>query len=419
MARNAATGFLICLFLLHLSCTTLPRTNPADEDTLINADGSLEFPGLQCCDVSGLRFYFTGDVFLKRAEELIRDARDYILINVFVIIDDQMGKHIIELLKQKTKENVRVYVITDSSSGFLSGIFEGRTAVPYLVERGIPVTEYNPIRANRTGRLPVFEYRDHQKFWMIDGETIVLGGQNIWGTSLNSPEEFGTTDSMVEFRSNLAAKKLLSGFVREWNSYSMEKIREEDFEAKPNSNGTNCLWLVHQDRFTNPLIGEMFDRLMDTAEEEIWLIQSYSMPDRSIIRKIRRLTAAGVKVNILFSSTYHHLDKFYYATGYRMLDLIRAGAVLWEYGHPKSHLHYKAVIVDDRWFTIGSANLNFRSSHLSKEVNIVFEGSDLGAPMLENLEELKAKSYRVSEQMASERRGLRFLVFYLILFYGG
>ncbi|MBA7480005.1 Cardiolipin synthase [subsurface metagenome] len=419
MARKAAAGFLICFFLFHLACTSLPRSNPADDTTEAQGEGSLQFPGLRCCDVSGLRFYFTGDVFLQRAEELIRDARDYILINVFVIIDDQKGKHIIELLKQKMEENVRVYVITDSSSSFLSGFVEGRTAVPYLVERGIPVTEYNPIRANRTGRLPVFEYRDHQKFWLIDGETIVLGGQNIWAPSLNSPEELGTTDSMVEFRSSLAARELLSGFVREWNSYSMEKIKEEDFEVKPDSNGTNCLWLVHQDRFTNPLVGEMFDRLMDTAEEEIWLIQSYTLPDRSVIKKIRRLTAAGVKVNILFSSAYHSLDKFYYATGYRMLDLIRAGAVIWEYGNPKSHLHYKAVIVDDRWFTIGSANLNFRSCHLSKEVNILFEGSDLGAPMLENLEELKAGSYRVSEQTASERRGLRFLVFYLFLFFGG
>lgn len=419
MARNVVTGFLICFFLFHLACTSLPRSNPADDETAAQGEGSLEFPGLQCCDVSGLRFYFTGDVFLKRAEELIREARDYIIINVFIILDDQKGKHIIELLKQKIEENVRVYVITDSCSGFLSVVFEGRTAVPYLVERGIPVTEYNPIRANRTGRLPVFEYRDHQKFWLIDGQTIVLGGQNIWAKSLNSPEESGTTDSMVEFRSSLAARELLSGFVREWNSYSMEKINEEDFEIKPNSNGTSCLWLVHQDGFTNPLVGEMFDRLMDTAKEEIWLIQSYTMPDRSVIKKIRRLTAAGVKVNILFSSAYHRLDKFYYSTGYRMLDLIRAGAVLWEYAHPKSHLHYKAVIVDDRWFTIGSANLNFRSCHLSKEVNILFEGSDLGAPMLENLEELKARSYRVSEQTASERRGLRFLVFYLILYFGG
>ena len=95
-------------------------------------------------------------------------------------------------------------------------------------------------------------------------------------------------------------------------------------------------------------------------------------------------------MNIMFSSAFHSLDKFYYATSYRMLDLIKAGAILWEYGHSKSHLHYKAVIVDDRWFTIGSANLNFRSCHLSKEVNILFEGSDLGTPMLENLKELKA-----------------------------
>ena len=166
MARTAAIGLLICFFLFHLACTSLPRSNPGDDEAVGQGEDSPQFPGLQCSDMSDLRFYFTGDAFLPRAEELIRNARDYILINVFVIIDDHMGKHIIELLKQKTEENVRVYVITDSCSGFLSGFVEGRTAVPYLVERGIPVTEYNPIRANRTGWLPVFEYRDHH-VWQI------------------------------------------------------------------------------------------------------------------------------------------------------------------------------------------------------------------------------------------------------------
>ena len=76
MARKAATGFLICFFLFHLACTSLPRSNPADDTTEAQGEGSLQFPGLHCCDAAGLRFYFTGDVFLQRAEELIRDARE-------------------------------------------------------------------------------------------------------------------------------------------------------------------------------------------------------------------------------------------------------------------------------------------------------------------------------------------------------
>ena len=417
IARKRLTGLLFFSLLVLLSCSTLPSQRSISDR--VGDDGNPQFPGLKCSDVSDLRFYFTGDTFLERVEELIRGAQDYILINVFVIVDDEMGKHIIDLLRERMEDNVRVYIIADSCSGFVSGFVPGRTALPYLVTKGVPVVEFNPIRANRFARLPVFEYRDHQKFWLIDGETIALGGQNIWSPSLISPEDSGTTDSMVEFRSATAARQLVGNFVDEWNAYSMDKLEEEDFAVGEPSSGGECLWLVQQYRFGDPLIGEMFYSLMDLAQREIWMIQGYTMPDSSVLRKIQDLTARGVRVNIMFSSTFHEMDKFFYATGYRMSDLIEAGAVLWEYSHTKSHLHYKGVVVDDRWFCIGSANFNFRSCHLSKELNILFGGRDLGRPMLENLEELKAGSRKITEEVASQRRGLRFLFFYLFLFYGG
>ena len=411
-ANKAWIAILLCFAALQLSCVSLPPQHA-------KGDASLQFPGLRCSDASGLRFYFTGDTFLSRAEELIRGARDYILIDSFVTVDDEKGKRVFSLLRQRMAEGLRVYVITDSCSGFVSGFVDGRTAVPYLVEIGIPVVEFNPIRVNRTARLPIFEYRDHRKFWLVDGETVVLGGQNIWSISLNPPEEGGTVDAMVEFRSGSAVAELLAGFVQEWNAYSMEKLDRGDFAVRRQPAGSTPLWLVHQDRFTKPLIGEMFDRLLGAAEREVWLIQSYTLPDRTLLSRIRSLSAEGVTVNILFSTAYRTMDKFFYATGYRMLDLIEAGAVLWEYEHPLSHLHYKGVIVDGRWFAVGSANLNYRSCHLSKELNIAFEGSDLGAPMLDQLSDLVAGSRRVSKLQASQRRGFKFLAYYLFLYFGG
>ncbi|MBN1836273.1 MAG: phosphatidylserine/phosphatidylglycerophosphate/cardiolipin synthase family protein [Spirochaetales bacterium] len=418
--RSLFTAVVVALLLACLSCSTLPRSRRAEAGR-----SGLEgppVPGLECRDASGLRFYFTGDTFLERAEELIRDARDYILINVFVIVDDVMGKHVIDLLRERMEDGVRVYVMADSCSGWVSGFVEGRTAVPYLVQQGIPVAEFNPIRANRFARLPGFLYRDHQKCWIVDGETIALGGQNIWSPSLDPPEESGTTDSMVEFRSATAARQLVAGFVEAWNAYSMDKLRVGEFAVPPPAPGAGSgerLWLVQQHRFGEPVMGAMFSRLLDLAEREVWLIQGYTMPDHSVLRKIRELTGRGVGVNILFSSAYHEMDKFYYATGYRMLDLIEAGAVVWEYGHPKSHLHYKGVIVDERWFGIGSANFNYRSCHLAQEINIVFEGREPGAPMLENLEALRQMSSRVTKQEASGRRGVRFFLYFLLLIYGG
>ncbi|MBN1838085.1 MAG: phospholipase D family protein [Spirochaetales bacterium] len=190
---------------------------------------------------------------------------------------------------------------------------------------------------------------------------------------------------MVEFRSAAAFRELRDSLVREWNAYSMDKLRAGEFPARGDKAG-DCLWLVHQDSLSERLVGEMFSRFMDAAEREIWLIQSYPLPDRSILKRVRELTARGVSVNIFYSSTFHELDEFFHSTGYRMVDLIEAGAQLWECGSRTSHLHYKGVIIDDQWFTVGSA-------------------------ILENLEEIKANSRRITADMAGEYRGLRFLFF--------
>jgi len=406
--RVSVMCLLVSLLFLSGSCTS-SQHSPEDP-----AGGASAFPGVYCPDVSGLHFYFTGDSFLDKAEELIRDARQYILIDSFLVLDDERGKEVIDLLKAKMEENVGVYVITDSSSAYV----QARSAVPYLIEQGIPVTEYNPIRGSRAARLPLFLYRDHRKFWLIDGKTVILGGQNIACHSLNSPEEFGHTDSMVEFRSTVAFRTLLRCYIREWNAYSMDKLRQQDFPVQTQPRGGTPLWLILQDCFQDPVIGEVFYRLMDKAEKEVWLVQSYTLPNREMLTRIRELSAKGISVNILYSS-YNAYERFHYGPCYRMIDLIEAGANLWEYENPTSHLHYKAMIVDESWFTIGSANLNFRSCYLSKELNILFKGKKMGGAVLDHLETMKAHSRRITEKQALEYRGAKYLLYYLLLYLGG
>lgn len=401
-ARVALLGAVLALS----ACATVPPAPRGGEGR--------DFPGIRCADLEGLRFYFTGDAFLRRAEELIREARDYILIDSFIVNEDELGKHVFGLLRAKMEQNVRVYLLTDPSSGFVPG----RTGIPALVRMGLPATEFSPMRGSRMARLPLFLYRDHRKFWIVDGEAVILGGQNVWGTSLASPAEGGTTDTMVEFRSATACRELVGAFVRQWNAYSMDKLRVEDFPVRETPSRDEArAWLVHQDG--RAAVGDMFDRLLALAREEVWLLQDYTMPDGEMLERIRRLTAAGVRVNIMFSQVYSSMNKFHYCTGYRKLDLIRAGARLWEFGHPLSHLHYKAVIVDGRWFTIGSANFNFRSVWLSKELNLAFEGRELGRPVMENLDFLASRCHPITVEQASKYRGAKYLFYYLLLFMAG
>ena len=54
----------------------------------------MSLPGLQCCDASSFRFYFTGDAFFPRALQLIREAESYILIDSVLLIDDAKSQQV-------------------------------------------------------------------------------------------------------------------------------------------------------------------------------------------------------------------------------------------------------------------------------------------------------------------------------------
>ena len=50
--------------------------------------------------------------------------------------------------------------------------------------------------------------------------------------------------------------------------------------------------------------------------------------------------------------------------------VLKAGAKIYEYG--PARLHAKTMVVDGRWVSIGSANLDNRSFALNNELNLVF-----------------------------------------------
>ena len=56
----------------------------------------------------------------------------------------------------------------------------------------------------------------------------------------------------------------------------------------------------------------------------------------------------------------------------RIKDLLEAGCQVWLFEHEKAKLHAKATVIDRRWVSMGSANMNLRSHEFSKEANLIF-----------------------------------------------
>ena len=65
------------------------------------------------------KLYFKGDEVRNGMIDLINRAEKYIVINTYLIINDEYGNIILEALRKKYEEGVNIYVMADSSSHFM------------------------------------------------------------------------------------------------------------------------------------------------------------------------------------------------------------------------------------------------------------------------------------------------------------
>ncbi len=112
----------------------------------------------------------------------------------------------------------------------------------------------------------------------------------------------------------------------------------------------------------------------------------------------------GVKVNVLLSE-YSTQEKYELASFYGILDLIDAGINVYMYDSPDgAFLHLKLMVADGKLVTIGSANYNFRSQLLSRELNFLFEDERIGQEALDYIDELLEHTRVVTREEAEQYR---------------
>lgn len=345
----------------------------------------------------------TGPAIREEMRNLIASADDYVLISSFLLTADEDTQELLEALEQKQADGVRVFVLADSCARYKPG---GKDAFRFLEEAGIPIAEYNPIRLHKLLVAPVMLPRDHRKFWIIDGETLFLGGANLYSASLRAPEEGGNLDLMVTVESAEAIAPMIESFVATWNRSSKLALEAADFPVRSNGTASTELWLAdqNQDIGKSDQMAGMFNGLFDLAEEEIWLVQPYTFVTKDMLQVFRDLRERGVAVNVMLSEKVEG-PRFHYASHYGIKDILEAGGKVWVYESGEAPLHSKAVIVDRRWASIGSANLNFRSLYLSKEANLVFGDPDSMAEVTGCLDRLIEGCRQIGKEEADGYRG--------------
>jgi len=107
---------------------------------------------------------------------------------------------------------------------------------------------------------------------------------------------------------------------------------------------------------------------LNAARQTIRITNPYFLLDEPMRDAVVNRLRQGVRVEVLVPGTIDH--KFVrQASRATWGPLLKAGVKIYEY--QPALLHAKTVVIDGRWATIGSANLDPRSFALSQELNIV------------------------------------------------
>lgn len=311
-----------------------------------------------------VRVYTDGKKKFADLLEAIRNARDHVHMEYYIMKDDGIGRDIITALAERARAGVEVRLLLDGlgSSALPRRFFEefkkagGKHAV--FFPSMIPFIN---IRMN---------YRNHRKIAVIDGDTAFVGGYNIGDDYLGLYKRWGNwRDAAVRIEGHGAMAAQLRFFL-DWNYASKDRIDFNDrfFPDKPLpdasaiqivSGGPDIKW--------NP-VKESYLKMITSATETVYLQSPYFIPDESVSDALRIAALSGIDVRIMIPDRPDHMFVYWASHSY-VEELLDSGVRAYTYDN--GFLHAKTIVIDGTVASVGSANWDVRSFKLNFETNAI------------------------------------------------
>lgn len=165
-------------------------------------------------------------------------------------------------------------------------------------------------------------------------------------------------------------------------------------------------------------------KAIGSAREQVIIANAYFIPGRRLRRALIQAVRRGVRVQLLIQGKYERFLQ-YHAPRPVHQALLAAGVDIREYA--PSALHAKVAVVDDRWATVGSSNLDPISLLLAREANVVTTDRGFATALRRRLEHLLHTSGRALDLATLRQRpwhdkvrdALAFAVMRAVLFLTG
>ncbi len=341
----------------------------------------------------------------------IRQARSSIHLEYFNFRNDSIARRLFKLLGQKAKAGVEIRAIFDGFGNDSNNNPLRKTHLQQIRDMGIEIYEFDPIRFPWVNHVWT---RDHRKIIVIDGQVAYTGGMNVADYYINGTEVVGEWRDMHCRIQGDEVNTLQRIFLKMWNKVSGESLsgskyfRSDDSyfkELKPDTTETARRKMVgiinREPRESSEIIRKFYTDAINDAQDSIKLINPYLTLNRKLKKALRNAVKRGVKVEIMVSAK-SDIPLTPDCVFYNVHQLMKQGVEVWIY-KPGFH-HTKIIMVDGKFCTVGSANLNSRSLRFDYEDNAVIIDPCTTRQLCDMFERDKSKSFRLTEESWDEFR---------------
>jgi cardiolipin synthase len=293
--------------------------------------------------------------------QVIKGTQHSIDMCTYVFQFDNMTKNLMEALTQKAQEGVRVRLLLDLV-GSLGAYFNQR-GFKALRNAGGEVAFFVPIL-----KRPFQNYinlRNHRKIYLFDEARLLSGGMNLSNEYMGKEDGTKRWEDLMYYLHGPAVNDFYSIFLNDWE-YATKVVKKQDFEHKEVYKGEHIVQVVPsgpdipKDALYETLLNAIYN-----AEERIWIVTPYFVPDDNLIQALVIAQHKGVDVKLITPKESDHLIADLARSPYmRELDEIGVDVVLYN----GEMLHAKAILFDNVGGMVGSVNLDNRSLFLNYEV---------------------------------------------------
>jgi cardiolipin synthase len=338
-------------------------------------------PGAVMTPGNRLDLLENGDAIFPAMLAAISSARRTVNFEAYIFWSGEVGARFRDALADRAAHGVAVRVLLDAVGS--PSVHLQPADVDVLRKAGCRVEFFH---STKPWMLWVLNHRNHRRVLVVDGLfgfTGSAGFADPWRGDADMKEHWRDTQLRVE---GPAVRGLQRAFQENWSEVTGEALVGEEFFPVLAPAGDLSVAVVP----SSPLAamsgaGRVYAISLAAAAKEIWIANSYFLPDDETAGLLVAAVKRGVDVRVIVPSDEQSDVPATKAAGRSSFGpLLEGGVKIFEYQPTMYHL--KTMVVDGLFSTVGSANFDERSFHLNEEINLFVYDAGFAGVMRESFQ---------------------------------